>query len=89
MFISTDIYVLLSYKGRSSPTFISHSMVSNMAAGSVIVDMAASPDGGNCEITEVTHTINHINVIFSLSYNNCFILRRMCWYYVGGSSGGV
>jgi len=44
---------LMSADGRRSPAYITSEMVSNMRPGSVIVDMAASRDGGNCEITEV------------------------------------
>ncbi len=47
--------------GKKAPVLILKDTVENMAAGSVIVDLAAST-GGNCELTENNKTINYRGV---------------------------
>jgi len=42
--------------GRKSPVIVTGDMVSQMAAGSVIVDLAAER-GGNCELTKLGETV--------------------------------
>jgi len=42
--------------GRKSPVLVTSAMVAGMAAGSVIVDLAAER-GGNCELTEPDRTV--------------------------------
>lgn len=48
--------------GRPAPTIITEAMVDDMAAGTVVVDMAAET-GGNCVLTRAGETINHHGVI--------------------------
>ena len=47
--------------GKKAPVLITTEMVSNMKAGSVIVDLAAET-GGNCALTETNQTIQHNGV---------------------------
>jgi len=47
--------------GKPAPKIITRQMVEGMAAGSVIVDVAAE-SGGNCELTQVDKTIVHEGV---------------------------
>jgi NAD(P) transhydrogenase subunit alpha len=52
--------------GRKPPLLISEEAVKNMAAGSVIVDIAASPQGGNSELSRPGETVvteNGVTVI--------------------------
>ena len=51
-----------SIPGKAAPTIITRAMVEGMAAGSVIVDLAAQ-SGGNCELTEPDQTITHHGVL--------------------------
>ena len=44
--------------GKKAPVLITAAMVDGMAAGSVIVDLAAE-QGGNCELTKAAHTTIH------------------------------
>ncbi len=44
--------------GRKAPVLVTEPMVSAMAAGSVIVDLAAER-GGNCEVTVAGETVDH------------------------------
>lgn len=37
--------------GRKAPTLVTKAMVDGMKAGSIVVDLAASETGGNCELT--------------------------------------
>lgn len=48
--------------GRPAPRIVSRAMVEGMAAGSVIVDLAAET-GGNCEATVPGETVEHGGVI--------------------------
>jgi NAD(P) transhydrogenase subunit alpha len=48
--------------GRRSPLLITTAMVEEMAAGSVIVDLAAER-GGNCEITVADEEVRHAGVL--------------------------
>lgn len=48
--------------GRPAPKLIPESMVANMKAGAVIVDLAAE-GGGNCTLTEPGSTVIHHDVI--------------------------
>ena len=50
--------------GRPAPKLITREMVEDMAAGSVIVDLAAET-GGNCELTAPGETIVHEGVIIN------------------------
>ena len=43
--------------GRKAPVLVSEDMVKTMKPGSVIVDMAASALGGNCELTKAGQTL--------------------------------
>jgi len=54
--------------GRASPKIISSAMVEAMAAGSVIIDLAAE-GGGNCELSQPGETILHHNVIIHAPLN--------------------
>ena len=47
--------------GKKAPVLITTEMVSDMKAGSVIVDLAAET-GGNCALTEPNQTVQHNNV---------------------------
>ena len=47
--------------GRKAPVLVTEEMVSAMASGSVIVDLAAER-GGNCEVTVAGETIDHNGV---------------------------
>jgi H+-translocating NAD(P) transhydrogenase subunit alpha len=47
--------------GRKAPTLVTKEMVEGMAAGSVVVDLAAER-GGNCELTEPDQTVLHNGV---------------------------
>eukprot|EP01042_Synura_sphagnicola_P032630 gene32630-41960_t len=62
--------MLMSADGRRSPAYITSEMVSNMRPGSVIVDMAASRDGGNCEITEVDEVVESENGVRVVGYTD-------------------
>jgi NAD(P) transhydrogenase subunit alpha len=48
--------------GRRAPLLVTRSMVENMAAGSVIVDLAAAT-GGNCELSQPDQRVVHDGVI--------------------------
>lgn len=48
--------------GRPAPKLIPESMVANMKAGAVIVDLAAE-GGGNCTLTEPGSTVTHHDVV--------------------------
>ena len=48
--------------GRPAPKLIPKTMVDDMKAGSVIVDIAAE-QGGNCELTKAGETVNHNGVL--------------------------
>jgi NAD(P) transhydrogenase subunit alpha len=50
-----------SVPGRAAPRIISAATVERMAAGSVIVDIAAE-QGGNCELTRAGETVMHNGV---------------------------
>lgn len=47
--------------GKKAPILVTKSMVEAMAAGSVIVDLAAER-GGNCELTQLGKVLNHQGV---------------------------
>lgn len=47
--------------GKKAPVLVKKGTVDNMAAGSVIIDLAAST-GGNCELTENDKTVIHNDV---------------------------
>ena len=50
--------------GKQAPVLVTEEMVSAMAPGSVIVDLAAER-GGNCEVTRTGETIDHQGVTVS------------------------
>jgi H+-translocating NAD(P) transhydrogenase subunit alpha len=47
--------------GRPAPTLVTRAMLEAMPRGSVLVDLAAA-DGGNCELTDVTGSVEHDGV---------------------------
>ncbi|MGH8161530.1 MAG: NAD(P) transhydrogenase subunit alpha [Gammaproteobacteria bacterium] len=47
--------------GKAAPKILDQAMVEGMAAGSVIVDLAAA-SGGNCELTEPDKTVRHKDI---------------------------
>jgi NAD(P) transhydrogenase subunit alpha len=47
--------------GRKAPVLVSEAMVDGMAAGAVIIDMAAD-QGGNCELTKAGEVVDHHGV---------------------------
>ena len=49
--------------GRPAPVLITAEMVETMRPGSVIVDLAASDTGGNCELTVADRSAEHFGVI--------------------------
>jgi proton-translocating NAD(P)+ transhydrogenase subunit alpha len=52
--------------GRRPPVLVTADMVKEMSAGSVVVDIAASPLGGNCELSEPGTTVvtdNGVSVV--------------------------
>jgi NAD(P) transhydrogenase subunit alpha len=52
--------------GRKPPVLVTAEAVSKMKSGSVIVDMAAGPLGGNCELSkagETTVTDNGVTIV--------------------------
>ena len=65
-----------SVPGRAAPRIISNAAVERMAAGSVIIDIAAE-QGGNCELTQAGQTVVHggvkivgpVNLPASLPYH--------------------
>lgn len=48
--------------GRPAPVLITGDMVATMRPGSVIVDLAASDTGGNCELTVAGQSVEHHGV---------------------------
>jgi NAD(P) transhydrogenase subunit alpha len=48
--------------GRRAPTLVTKEMVTGMAPGSVVVDLAAER-GGNCELTEPDQTVVHNGIV--------------------------
>lgn len=48
--------------GRPAPVLITEDMVATMRPGSVIVDLAASETGGNCELTVAGQSVEHHGV---------------------------
>ncbi|MGH2690789.1 MAG: Re/Si-specific NAD(P)(+) transhydrogenase subunit alpha, partial [Actinomycetota bacterium] len=55
--------------GRKSPLLVTKAAVESMAAGSVIVDLAAA-GGGNCELTKVDETVVSPNGVTILGPSN-------------------
>lgn len=47
--------------GRRAPTLLTTAMVEQMRPGSVVIDLPAE-DGGNCELTDPTRTVEHNGV---------------------------
>jgi NAD(P) transhydrogenase subunit alpha len=59
---ATDVVITTALiPGRKAPTLVTKEMVEGMAAGSVVVDLAAER-GGNCELTEPDQTVLHNGV---------------------------
>lgn len=54
--------------GRPSPKIITTAMVEGMAAGSVVVDLAAE-GGGNCELCQPGQTVRHNDVVIHSPLN--------------------
>lgn len=62
--ISSDIVITTAQvPGRKAPLLIPTAVVDQMAPGSVIVDLAASELGGNCELSQPGETVNHNGVM--------------------------
>jgi NAD(P) transhydrogenase subunit alpha len=56
--------------GRKPPVLVTADAVARMRPGSVIVDMAASPLGGNCELSRVGETVVTDNLVTILAPDN-------------------
>jgi NAD(P) transhydrogenase subunit alpha len=56
--------------GRKPPVLVTADAVAKMKAGSVIVDMAASALGGNCELSNVGETVVTANLVTILAPDN-------------------
>jgi NAD(P) transhydrogenase subunit alpha len=56
--------------GRKPPLLVTADAVARMKSGSVIVDMAASPLGGNCELSEAGRTIESSNGVTIIAPDN-------------------
>ncbi len=56
--------------GRKPPVLVTADAVGRMKAGSVIVDMAASTLGGNCELSQVGETIQTPNGVTIIAPDN-------------------
>jgi H+-translocating NAD(P) transhydrogenase len=68
---SADIVITTALiPGRPAPKLITHEMISRMKQGSVILDMAASADGGNVAISEVDKVVTSENGVKVIGYSN-------------------
>ena len=56
--------------GRKPPLLVTADAVARMKSGSVIVDMAASPLGGNCELSQAGQTIESPNGVTIIAPEN-------------------
>jgi NAD(P) transhydrogenase subunit alpha len=56
--------------GRKPPVLVTADAVARMKPGSVIVDMAASPLGGNCELSKAGETVVTDNLVTILAPEN-------------------
>ena len=56
--------------GRKPPVLVTADAVSRMKPGSVIVDMAASTLGGNCELSQVGQTVESANSVTIIAPEN-------------------
>ena len=56
--------------GRKPPLLVTADAVARMKSGSVIVDMAASPLGGNCELSQAGQTIESPNGVTIIAPDN-------------------
>jgi NAD(P) transhydrogenase subunit alpha len=56
--------------GRKPPVLVTADAVARMKSGSVIVDMAASPLGGNCELSQVGQTTESPNGVTIIAPDN-------------------
>ena len=56
--------------GRKPPVLVTAEAVGKMKPGSVIVDMAASPLGGNCELSKVGETVETPNAVSIIAPEN-------------------
>ena len=56
--------------GRKPPVLVTADAVAKMQPGSVIVDMAASPLGGNCELSKVGETVVSPNGVTIIAPDN-------------------
>ena len=56
--------------GRKPPLLVTADAVARMKSGSVIVDMAASALGGNCELSQVGETIESPNGVTIIAPDN-------------------
>ena len=56
--------------GRKPPVLVTAAAVEKMKPGSVIVDMAASALGGNCELSQAGETIETANAVTIIAPDN-------------------
>jgi NAD(P) transhydrogenase subunit alpha len=56
--------------GRKPPVLVTAEAVGKMRSGSVIVDMAASPLGGNCELSKAGETVETANGVTIIAPDN-------------------
>ncbi|MDO8485282.1 MAG: Re/Si-specific NAD(P)(+) transhydrogenase subunit alpha [Candidatus Limnocylindrales bacterium] len=56
--------------GRKPPLLVTADAIARMKSGSVIVDMAASPLGGNCELSQAGQTIESPNGVTIIAPEN-------------------
>ncbi len=56
--------------GRKPPVLVTAEAVGKMRSGSVIVDMAASPLGGNCELSQAGETVESPNGVTIIAPDN-------------------
>jgi NAD(P) transhydrogenase subunit alpha len=56
--------------GRKPPVLVTSDAVARMKSGSVIVDMAASALGGNCELSQAGETVTSANGVSIIAPEN-------------------
>jgi NAD(P) transhydrogenase subunit alpha len=59
---SDAVITTAAVPGRRAPVLLTGTMVEGMAAGAVVIDMAAD-QGGNCELTESGEVVDHNGVL--------------------------
>lgn len=61
--------------GKPAPKIITRDMIEGMAAGAMVIDMAA-PQGGNCELTKPHETVDHNGVFITGPMNLASLLAH-------------